>query len=197
MILGGRWRLDDISGNVWLVRRDGWEGAVSLPEATEPIAADAAIGRLSTWFPEGWTGEAAHATLAEICLSLTGGFPGSGPPDASWLVRTVREALRDGRLVAVRGVLPPPIGAAGEEEEEAPAPRAAPREELTWIGIALVDDGDPPSPVPFKRYRVELPNGAVRQGMLDENGRARIAGIDPGTCQVTFPDFDERDWRRL
>jgi len=29
---------------------------------------------------------------------------------------------------------------------------------------------------------------------LDGKGRARFTGIDPGTCQITFPDFDAKEW---
>jgi hypothetical protein len=83
-----------------------------------------------------------------------------------------------------------------KEEEEPPARRRAVQERNTWVEIVLVDDEAPPQPVAFARYRIELPNGRVETGMLDENGRARIEGIDPGECQVSFPDFDARDWRQ-
>ncbi len=32
-------------------------------------------------------------------------------------------------------------------------------------------------------------------GYLDSNGRARIDGIDPGVCEVSFPDIDANEWR--
>ena len=65
----------------------------------------------------------------------------------------------------------------------------------SWIEIELVDEED--NPVPGQAYRVTLPDGTtVAEGTLDENGRARVDGIDPGTCQITFPDLDQEAWER-
>jgi type VI secretion system secreted protein VgrG len=63
----------------------------------------------------------------------------------------------------------------------------------TWIEIKLVDDEG--NPVPGERYEVTLPDGKkVAKGTLDHNGFARIEGIDPGTCKVTFPRLDKDSW---
>jgi type VI secretion system secreted protein VgrG len=60
-----------------------------------------------------------------------------------------------------------------------------------WVGVELVDqDGNP---VPRRRYKVKTPKGQVQESFLDENGKARIEGIDPGTCEISFPDIDEKD----
>jgi len=66
----------------------------------------------------------------------------------------------------------------------------------TWLEIALRSEDAPHDPVPFARYRVTLPDGSVREGKLDEQGQAIVEGVDPGTCQVTFPDMDAREWRQ-
>jgi type VI secretion system secreted protein VgrG len=66
-------------------------------------------------------------------------------------------------------------------------------EEKTWIEIELVDEEG--NPVPGERYEVTLPDGqTVARGTLDENGLARIEGIDPGQCKVTFPNLDQEAW---
>lgn len=62
----------------------------------------------------------------------------------------------------------------------------------TWIGIELRDDDD--SPVTGERYCVLLPDSSRIEGRLDREGRAHIDGIVPGTCQVSFPDIDAREW---
>lgn len=65
----------------------------------------------------------------------------------------------------------------------------------SWIEIQLVDEED--NPVPGEVYRIILPDGqTVAEGTLDENGFARVNGIDPGTCQITFPDLDQEAWER-
>jgi len=63
----------------------------------------------------------------------------------------------------------------------------------SWIEIELVDEEG--NPVPGERYKVTLPDGkTVAEGTLDEKGFARVDGIDPGTCQVTFPNVDKDAW---
>lgn len=69
----------------------------------------------------------------------------------------------------------------------------APLVKKTWIEIVLVDDEG--SPVANARYRLELPDGSAKLGALNRNGHAFINGIDPGTCKVTFPDFDGQEWK--
>ena len=67
-------------------------------------------------------------------------------------------------------------------------------EELHWIEIELIDDTD--QPVPDEAYTVELPDGSVRSGRLDKDGRALIDGIRVGgQCQVCFPEIDTREWK--
>ncbi len=62
----------------------------------------------------------------------------------------------------------------------------------SWIEIELVDEeGDP---VAGESYRIELPDGGAVEGSLDKKGRARVDGIDPGTCTVTFPRLDGEAW---
>jgi len=80
---------------------------------------------------------------------------------------------------------------------EPPVQEIRPRkeEEKTWIEIELVDEEN--QPVAGKKYRITLADGkTIAQGMTDSSGLARIAGIDPGTCEVTFPDLDQDAWTR-
>jgi hypothetical protein len=62
----------------------------------------------------------------------------------------------------------------------------------TWIEVQLIGDDD--KPVPYAKYAIALPGGAIKTGTLDENGRARVEDIPAGTCKVSFPDLDQDAW---
>jgi type VI secretion system secreted protein VgrG len=67
------------------------------------------------------------------------------------------------------------------------------RDKKHWIEIELVDEDG--NPVPGEPYRITLPDGTtVADGTLNEKGWARVDHIDPGTCQVTFPNLDKDAW---
>lgn len=73
-------------------------------------------------------------------------------------------------------------------EQKAAAPQ-------TWIEVALV--GEDGSPIGQERYRIELPDGSVREGTLDAEGLCRVADIAAGDCVVTFPDLDQEAWVKV
>jgi type VI secretion system secreted protein VgrG len=69
-----------------------------------------------------------------------------------------------------------------EEKEKKPS----------WVAIELRDvDGQPIAGEP---YRIELPDGSVQEGTLDDKGFAQVDGIEPGSCKITFPNRDARAW---
>jgi hypothetical protein len=73
-------------------------------------------------------------------------------------------------------------------------PKKAEPEKTSWIAIRLVDEEN--QPVPGEKYRITLPDGeTVAQGTLDQNGAARLEGIPPGSCKITFPDLDKEAWK--
>jgi type VI secretion system secreted protein VgrG len=62
----------------------------------------------------------------------------------------------------------------------------------SWISIEMVDEDG--KPVTSERYKITLSDGSVAEGTLDDKGCARLDGIDPGSCQVSFPDLDGGAW---
>jgi len=66
-------------------------------------------------------------------------------------------------------------------------------EKKSWIEIELLDEKN--KPVLGEKYKITLPDGkTVAEGTLDEKGCARVDGIEPGSCKVTFPELDENAW---
>ncbi len=76
-------------------------------------------------------------------------------------------------------------GESSEEEKE---------EETTWVEIKLKDKKG--NPVPNKSYEVKLADGSIRSGKLDKEGKARIAGVKAGSCEVKFPNVDKNEWKK-
>lgn len=71
---------------------------------------------------------------------------------------------------------------------------AAPGDKKVWVEIELLNqDG---KPVPNEPYRIELPDGTATEGCTDDRGRARVEGIDPGNCKISFTSLDQRSWKR-
>ena len=62
----------------------------------------------------------------------------------------------------------------------------------SWVEIELVGEDD--SPIPGEKYDLELPGGKRMEGTLDEEGKARVEGIPPGLCRVSFPALDKEAW---
>jgi hypothetical protein len=80
-------------------------------------------------------------------------------------------------------------GGAPYGEAVQPCPLQQPK---TWIAVQLIGEDD--KPVPGIPYRILLPDGSTREGVLDAEGTARVENIDPGTCVVTFPGLDQDAW---
>lgn len=183
-------RVGSFLDEVWITGSTG----APLPEGAVHLSSAEACFRVDEWFGDE---PRARYRLADVCAKLgVAQLLGSqrGPAE---LKSEVRRAFELGALRAYRLPHRPAGGAVPPRPEEKPseAPPAPKEEPTSWIAIQLVDDSDPPVPVPFKKYRVELPDQSVREGMLDENGQAMLRGVDPGSCKVSFPQLSADDWK--
>jgi len=107
--------------------------------------------------------------------------PGSKEPTYKNQRRVAEATLAPGELAAANAPWHDP------NSEES-------KQKKSWIEIELVDEKS--KPVPGEKYRVTLPEGTVvAEGALDTKGFARVDGIDPGTCKVTFPNLDKDAWK--
>lgn len=138
-------------------------------------------------------GPRGHAALLEMHEELTGTAP-SPRVTVERAVQAVERGLREGKL---RGWISQLTEGGGKGPDLPDIPRRLDPlpDQKTFVAIQLLTDEPEPKPVPFKRYRIELPDHTIREGQLDQNGRAQVVGIDPGTCKVSFPDFDATDWK--
>lgn len=182
-----RWRVSNVEGGVCLVLRD----AASPAERARAWRPAEAASQVDTWFAVGAPG-VAYGACFEVAARVGAGLV----VDAARAREVVREALRSGAVIAFRDAREDAHATAPETPEEVmPAP--APREERAWITIELVTNDDPPKPVAFARYRIKLPDESVREGRLNAVGVAHFEDLDPGMCEVTFPDYDGGSWDRL
>jgi hypothetical protein len=184
----GCWCVGSYLEEIWLAPFLGGTAPPTGAMRIEPAVAELLV---ESWFPEGM---ASRVTLTEIVRHLEAHLI-HGSAEASWLRRRVAQALRDGRLEAhaLRRTIQSSAGGQKIEENKRDEPPPKPRDETTWIAIQLAyNSGKPAS---FERYRIKLPDGSTREGMLDASGTVRIDGIDPGMCKVSFPHYDARDWQ--
>jgi uncharacterized protein (DUF2345 family) len=60
-----------------------------------------------------------------------------------------------------------------------------------WIEIVLLDEAG--NPVANEPYLIVTPDGAEHKGSLDGDGYVRLNNIEPGDCQVSFPEIDQHE----
>jgi hypothetical protein len=91
-----------------------------------------------------------------------------------------------------------PARSARADADDAPGGRSVvivDKDKRAWVGIHLHDQDR--VAVANAAYRLMLPDGTIVSGELNKRGRVRVEGIDPGTCQVSFPEFDGGAWSRV
>jgi LysM domain len=174
--MAARWKVDGARG-VWLVRGDARAAGVH----GEAFGREVAAARVDGWFPEGWGHEGA-GTLAAVCQALEGSFAEGESPEVGWLKRTLRKALRDGRMTAVRVGLGAPLWGADEVEEE-PVTAWRPVPETTWVGIKVIDDRTN-RPIPGVKLTITLPDGSKGDHTTNREGLVMLDPVRAGICAL-------------
>jgi hypothetical protein len=130
-----------------------------------------------------------------VMLRSTRGAGASGASGAS-NSQDARPVLRSIRRQAASGGTIKAGDATGARRSQATGRKNVEpyNQSRSWIEIRLLDEDD--APVPGIAYRLRLPDSSVKEGTLDENGTARIDGIAPGSCVLSFPEIDRSEWRR-
>jgi hypothetical protein len=182
-----------------------WDEADEADTVLQFQDTSAVLDFLHPFMDDPWArGSLRHVLTEELAYTgIMGWDDGEVLEQLAW--RIVRGHIKLFRLAPSQpaiqaGILTPagpalaPEGSSGNVEEAQPVAPAAIEKRTSWIEIELVDEEG--RPVARERYRVELPGGSIREGRLDVNGLARIDGIEPGTCKISFPDLDARKWQR-
>jgi hypothetical protein len=185
----GIWRVGSAREAIWIVRRNS--GAA--PDGATRLEPSGAARRVFEWFPDT---PRSRALLTEICAAVEGTAGHDALTPTAALRTRVGTALREGWIEAWLIRIPIPLGAKKDTPVPPPAPAPPPPgPNTTWVEIQLFDDDSPPKPVPLKKFKITLPDGSTREGVLDDAGKVAFEGIDPGTCKVSFPELNGPDWK--
>ena len=155
--------------------------------------------------------------LLDMARTLWGGVEQGRAQKDRWntLLPRLEDAFRRGTLVLVkrRRTAPSSTGGGAADDADSGADKGqdrdrdrdartgssssgsggTPRKPKTWVAVRLVDqDGEP---VPYEAYKLVLPDGTVQEGNLDDTGEVYVSGIDPGECQISFPNLDQKEWK--
>ena len=88
-------------------------------------------------------------------------------------------------------------GSSSDGSDNAASPEHKPADnpdKTSWIELQLIYESNG-LPVAGEYYEVTLPDGTtVASGSTDEQGVGRVECIDPGSCQISFPDLDKDAW---
>ncbi len=83
---------------------------------------------------------------------------------------------------------------AAQPQEAKPAEAEPTQREEHYIQIQVVDDDG--QPVHGVAYELKLPDRRVRRGVTGGNGVIYYADLDPGSCELTFPELDQGTWEQ-
>jgi hypothetical protein len=79
-----------------------------------------------------------------------------------------------------------------ELEPMLPEPEPEPASEFYWVELDVQNEGG--GPAGGVVYAVELPDGSIRKGRLDSQGRAKVQSPVQGQYKVSFPGLDASAW---
>jgi len=175
--------------DVLVVRRGGLragEGVLPVPHL-----------QLARWLADLRNRPALHSLYAAVTgrPAVVGGSLDHGAV-LDHITAAVAEAFHRGRLLVVGA--PPAwsiIANPGAKKDAGSPVISSNTKTKTWIEIRLVNKKG--APVPGAKYRLKLTDGSTEEGTTDDFGSARVSGIDPGMCEVSFLEFDAKEWKKV
>lgn len=168
-------------------------GGAALAEATRDL--EETIGGATGIEATGLAGIGAQDVRLEADkLSIVVGGEVAICLDRSGVTIAGSQITVDGKSVALKGK---PI----TKTTPGSGPRASPKvkklearpEEHAFADVELVDAAG--NPVANEWYRVEFPDGVVKEGRLGGDGKARVPGSKGGQVKVSFPRLHGDGWK--
>lgn len=146
---------------------------------------------------EGWLLDSeARATLYDLHATLFGALStsawGLGEEQSSLRPLLLRAFERQDLIVLAPRRQSVPLPLQPQIQPPSFPQRSQPQAPKTFIEIVLLDEGG--KPVPGEAFQITLPDGRIQTGNLDRAGFARVDGLDPGVCDVRFPNIDGNEW---
>ncbi len=65
-------------------------------------------------------------------------------------------------------------------------------EKKSWLEFSVTDEDG--KPLGGHRYRLEHPDERTTEGVVGEDGKVRVEGVEKGKCKISFPDLDAKSW---
>jgi hypothetical protein len=120
--------------------------------------------------------------------------PPASPQTSEENVRSLASSVVWGRLGVLRTPWGGRIGTPTLDQDDLTETQGGSNrpQKSAWIEINLRDYKG--RPIPGERYEIKLPDGSLQTGILDAYGHAEYYGINPGTCEVSFPDIPDDKW---
>ena len=154
------------------------------------VEPDAAQFLLREWLASGEP----RARLAAIWAAQSGRHvdlaPHPGVDERE--TRRICEWLSEQRLVLWLRDRAAASAAGSGPTKQAPSPQGDTK--TTWVEIVLVDQIG--TPLGREAFALTTPGGSKISAALDANGFARLDGLVAGTCDISFPRIDGREWGR-
>jgi hypothetical protein len=150
------------------------------------------------WILEDWMRDPSTAEmLTKLDRELHGTSSRDGLRHAERLREVARRLADDLRFESIVLQRVRQVGFSGTDgRPEAPsAPQPAPSVAKTWIEVVLLDE-DTRAPLSDELVRLVAPSGEVHERRTNAQGSLRLERLDPGSCDVCFPQFDGGEWRR-
>ena len=178
------WILEGVASEPIHVVRAG----TPIDPELEPMPVSAALGWLSRWLLDA----RAREVLADIHGSLFGSLAltpwGEGDLHRP-LYQALATAIELGDLLVLERMRESAAVVSPVSPSEPPPQKLPPVTVRTFIEIELLDQSGKRFPT---RLRITLPDGSKQQPAFD--GFIHLDGLEPGTCDIEFPDVDGRSW---